>query len=125
MPFSFEARQSEIATVRAYRLSGLVQGLAAALVGAVLIAAPASARDGRNGALIGGAAAGLLGGVALGAALASPPPPPPPYRARPVYVEEEPVYVRPRPPAPVCHYERRKVWLDDVEFTYRRVEVCE
>lgn len=26
---------------------------------------------------------------------------------------------------PICHYERRKVWLDEVEFTCRRVEVCE
>lgn len=46
--------------------------------------------------------------------------------ARRVYVEEEPVYVAPPPRrGPICHYERRKVWLDEVEFTYRRVEVCE
>ncbi len=102
-------------------------GLCAALVGAALVAAPASARDGRNGALLGGAAAGVVGGLALGAMLNSPPPPPAPYRPRPVYEEEEapPVYVRPRPPGPVCHYERRKEWLNDLEFTYRRVEVCE
>ncbi|MCY1642967.1 hypothetical protein [Methylorubrum sp. SL192] len=103
------------------------KGICAALLGAaVLSAAPTSARDGRNGALIGGAAAGVIGGLAVGALLnngAAPPPPPP---ARRVYVEEEPVYVAPPPRrGPICHYERRKVWLDEVEFTYRRVEVCE
>ncbi len=100
----------------------------AALVGVVLVGAAgtADARDGRNGALLGGAALGVLGGVALGTALASPPPPPAPaYRPRPVYVEEEPVYVAPRRRGPVCHFERRKEWINDVEFTYRRVEVCE
>lgn len=113
--------------MRASSSLGFVQtGFRAALVGAVLLTAAgsASARDGRNGALLGGAAIGVLGGVALGAALASPPPPGP--RPRPVYVEEEaaPVYVAPRR-GPVCHYERRKVWLDEAEFTYKRVEVCE
>ena len=96
--------------------------LRAALVGALIVTAAgsASARDGRNAALLGGAALGAIGGVALGAALASPPPPPPPYyRPRPVYVEEAP------PPGPVCHYEQRKQWLNEVEFTYRRVQVCE
>ncbi|KQP61829.1 hypothetical protein ASG40_02395 [Methylobacterium sp. Leaf399] len=91
--------------------------------------AGAQARDGRNGALIGGAAAGVLGGVALGALMsgAQAAPPPPVYaRPRPVYVEDvEPIYVRPPRREPICHMERRKVWLDDVEFTYRRVEVCE
>ena len=104
--------------------------LRAALAGALVLTAvgAASARDGRNGALIGGAAAGVIGGMALGAILnngAQPAPPPPP-RARPVYVEEEPVYAAPPPPrGPVCHFERRKQWLNDVEFTYKRVEVCE
>ncbi|WP_438344540.1 hypothetical protein [Methylorubrum populi] len=102
------------------------KGVCASLLGAALLsAAPAQARDGRNGALIGGAAAGVIGGLAVGALLngAAPPPPPP---ARRVYVEEEPVYVAPPPRrGPICHYERRKVWLDEVEFTYRRVEVCE
>ncbi|GEO98439.1 hypothetical protein [Methylobacterium haplocladii] len=113
--------------MRASTSFGLVHhGFRAAVIGALALAAAghADARDGRNGALIGGAAAGVLGGVALGAMLnggAAPPPGP-----RPVYVEEEPVpvYVRPRR-GPVCHYERRKVWLDEAEFTYKRVEVCE
>lgn len=108
-------------------------GARAALVGALLIAAtvPGQARDGRNGALIGGLAAGVVGGVAAGALLSgavNQPPPPPPveeYRPRRVVVEEpEEVIVR-RPRGPVCHYERRKVWLNEEDFTYKRVEVCE
>ena len=97
-------------------------GFRAALIGALMLtaAAPAVARD-QTGAVLGGAALGAIGGLALGAAIASPPP-----RPRPVYVEEvQPVYVAPRPRGPVCHYERRKVWLSDEDFTYKRVEVCE
>ena len=102
------------------------KGVCAALLAAALVsAAPASARDGRNGALIGGAAAGIVGGLALGALLNGAPPPPPRPPPRPVYVEDEPVYVAPPRRGPICHYERRKVWLDEVEFTYKTVEVCE
>ena len=101
-------------------LAGLVAGLSA-------VAAPsAQARDGINAAILGGAAAGVLGGVAAGAIMNSGPPaygPPPP---RPIYVEPREVeYARPRRAGPICHYERRKVWLSDYDFTYRRVEVCE
>ncbi|ACL55739.1 hypothetical protein [Methylobacterium nodulans] len=107
-------------------------GACAALAAVLAATAPqaASARDGVGAAILGGAAAGVLGGVAAGAiingAQAAPPPPvyvaPPPRR---VYVEDpgETVIVRRR--GPVCHFERRKVWLDDESFTYRRVEVCE
>lgn len=113
--------------MRASTSFGLVHhGFRATLIGTLLLTAATSAdaRDGRNAALLGGAAAGVLGGVALGAMLnggGAPPPGP-----RPIYVEDEPVpvYVRPRR-GPICHYERRKVWLDEAEFTYRRVEVCE
>ncbi|MCE4223023.1 hypothetical protein HCU64_04605 [Methylobacterium sp. C25] len=113
--------------MRASTSFGLVHhGLRAAVIGALSLAAVghADARD-NTGAVIGGAAAGLLGGVALGAMLNNNPPPRP--MPRPVYVEEEagPVYVAPRPRGPICHYERRKVWLDEGEFTYKRVEVCE
>jgi hypothetical protein len=108
----------------------LLAGLAAGL-----LAPGAQARDGVNAAIIGGAAAGVLGGVAAGALLngaqAAPPPPPayapPPPRPRRVYVEPEStetVIVRERR-GPVCHMERRKVWLDSEEYTYKRVEVCE
>ena len=116
--------------MRASTSLNLIQSsLRVALVGGMLFAAAGSASaGGREGAVIGGAALGLLGGVALGAALASPPPPPPPYyRPRPVYVEDgpPPVYVAPHPRGPICHFEQRKTWLNEVEFTYRRVEVCE
>ena len=51
--------------------------------------------------------------------------PAPEYRPRRVVVEEpETIVVRERR-GPICHYERRKEWLGDGEFTYRRVEVCE
>ncbi|RVU15346.1 hypothetical protein [Methylobacterium oryzihabitans] len=109
-------------------------GACAALAAAIVTLAPgaASARDNVGAAIIGGAAAGVLGGVAAGALMnAQPaPPPPPPYYGPPpprrVYVEEpvETVYVRPRR-GPICHFERRKVWLDDESFVYKRVEVCE
>ncbi|SFV01430.1 hypothetical protein SAMN02799631_03821 [Methylobacterium sp. 174MFSha1.1] len=108
-------------------------GAGAALVAALFVtAAPqAQARDNVGAAIIGGAAAGVLGGVAAGAIMngMQPPPPPPPAYAVPpprrVYVEEpETVIVRPRR-GPICHFERRKVWLDDESFTYKRVEVCE
>ncbi len=105
--------------------------LAAGLAGAALLPHQATARDGVNGALIGGAA-GVLGGLAVGSMLngaqAAPPPayaPPPPRR---VYVEPETtetVIVHERRRGPVCHMERRKVWLDSEEYTYKRVEVCE
>lgn len=121
--------------MRAFPSLGLHQyGFRAALAGAMLLTAAGTATAGdRAGAVLGGAALGLLGGVALGSALAAPPPPPPYYRPRPVYVEApRPVYVdaprsiydRPAP-GPICHFERRKTWLNDIEFTYRRVEVCE
>ncbi len=103
---------------------------ALALVGLLNVTAmPASARDGQNGAIIGGLAAGVVGGV-VGSALVNgahnPPPPPPEYRPRRVLVEDEPetVIVRERR-GPICHYERRKVWLDDENFTFKRVQVCE
>ncbi|GJE76487.1 MULTISPECIES: hypothetical protein [Methylorubrum] len=103
------------------------KGAYAALLAAALVStAPASARDGRNGALIGGAAAGVVGGLALGALLNGAPPPPPRPAPRPVYVEEEPIYVAPPPRrGPICHYERRKQWLNEDEYTYKKVEVCE
>lgn len=120
MLLSFNAGPWEFSNVRTLPL------LRAALVGTLIVSATgaASARDGRNAALLGGAALGAIGGVALGAALASPPPPPPYYRPRPVYLEEAPPVYAP-PPGPVCHYEQRKQWLNEVEFTYRRVQICE
>lgn len=99
-------------------------GFRAALIGAALATSvnAASARDGRNAALIAGAALGVAGGVALGAALASPPPPP--MRPRPVFVQAgPPVYAAPRP-RPVCVIERRRTWIGPNAFEVRNVEIC-
>jgi hypothetical protein len=76
-------------------------------------------RRGNPGAAIaGGIAGGVLGGLAAGALLHATRPPV--YAApAPVYVEPEPVYV------PTCHIVRRKVWLDDYAYTYRRERVCD
>ncbi|WP_409566521.1 hypothetical protein [Methylobacterium sp. E-065] len=108
----------------------MIRAGAAALATTLVLGAvaPATARD-QTGAIVGGLAAGVVGGV-VGSALINgannpPPPPPPEYRPRRVLVEEpEPVVIRERR-GPICHYERRKEWLGDGEFTYRRVEVCE
>jgi len=52
----------------------------------------------------------------------------------PVYAAPTPVYAEPpRPPAnyydddddPVCHFERRRVWVEGSGWRHRRVEVCE
>jgi hypothetical protein len=59
------------------------------------LTAPVSAKDGRNGAFIGGAAAGVVGGVLLNQALQNNA-----RAAEPVYVEPaEPRYARPAPVA--------------------------
>jgi hypothetical protein len=69
-----------------------------------------------------GVAAGVVGGLAAGAligsALAGPryyevPPPPPAY-----YYEEY-------GDGPVCHVERRRVWVDGYGWRHRRIEVCD
>jgi hypothetical protein len=82
------------------------------------IAAPAAqAAQGRNAA--------LLGGLAVGAGAAAILLNNRPARAAPV-AEEEEVYERPAPRyVPTCRMERRRVFIDDVHYTYRRVEVCE
>lgn len=99
------SRLAIVATLSAAAMTGLPSG--------------AEARDGVNAAIIGGGAAGLIGGLAVGTMMSRPPPPAYVVPAEPVYVERRRVY------EPTCHYERRKVWLDDESFTYRRVEVCE
>ena len=104
----------------------MIRAGAAALAATLVLGAvaPASARD-QTGAILGGLAAGMVGGALIAGANQPPPPPPPEYRPRRVVVEEpETVVVRERR-GPICHYERRKEWLGDGEFTYRRVEVCE
>ena len=93
--------------------------VAVALAAPVALSVPAAAKDGRNAAMVGGAAAaGVIGGLAAGALLgAAPPPPPPPRVVAPVREIEE--------DDPVCRIERHKVWLDEDNYTYRRVEVCD
>jgi len=56
---------------------------------------------------------GIAGGVIAGAAIAG--------AARRPYYYDEPAYYD----GPVCHWERRRVYLDDVTYTYRRVRVCD
>lgn len=95
---------------------------AAAILAAGLGVAPAEARYGRNAAVGAGIAAGIIGGIAAGAILAQPRRAygsPVSAYADPTYVEDEPVYVR------SCRTIRRRVWLDDATYTYRRVRVCD
>lgn len=92
-------------------------GGAAILAAVIATASPVQAAQGRNGALLGGLAVGAVGAAILLNGTR-------PLRAAPV-VEEEVVY-RPAPRyEPVCRMVRRKVWLDEESYTYRRVEVCE
>jgi hypothetical protein len=100
--------------------------LALAVAMSLAVTQPASARDGRNAALLGGLAAGaLLGGVIA--------------NNRGGYYEDEPasapVYRRPPPvmaydydeePAPRCYVTRQPVYDEDGEFAgYRRARVCD
>jgi len=96
-----------------------------ALAAAALVAAavPGTAEARCNGC---GVAAGVVGGLAAGAIIgsaiansapapvyAAPPPPPPAY-----YYEES-------DDGPVCHVERRRVWVEGYGWRHRRIEVCD
>jgi hypothetical protein len=98
-----------------YHLSALAAGLAVAF--AILSANPSEAAQGRNGALGAGLALGAAGAYFLMQGRS---------QAAPIVEEEEDVvYERRRPRyEPTCHMERRRVWLDEDSYTYRRVEVC-
>ena len=73
-----------------------------------------------------GVAAGVVGGLAAGAILGSalsggpvyaepaPPPPPPPR----YYYEED-------GDGPICHVERRRIWVEGYGWRHRRIEVCD
>lgn len=99
-----------------------VLALAAA---ALLVAALPSAAEARCDGC--GVAAGVVGGLAAGAILGSalsggpvyaepaPPPPPPP----PVYYYDD------YDDGPICHVERRRVWVDGWGWRRRHVEICE
>jgi hypothetical protein len=80
--------------------------LAASVMAAILIApGTASAKDGKNAALLGGLAAGTVGGVLLGKALqddqAQAQPAPQPVYEQPA--PPQPVYRPPPQPAPVAY----------------------
>lgn len=94
--------------------------IALAAAGLLATALPASSAQAHCGGC--GVAAGVVGGLAAGAiigsAIARPayvaPPPPPAYVEEPAYVE-----------GPVCHVERRQVWVDGYGWRTRRFQVCE
>jgi hypothetical protein len=112
-------------TANAVRKVALALSAAALLSALPLASAEAQWYPRRNNtgeAIAGGVVGGLLGGLAAGAIINSTQPRPyyPPVAApAPVYVEPEPVYV------PTCHVVRRRVWLDDYAYTYRRERVCD
>jgi hypothetical protein len=97
-----------------------------ALAAAALVAAavPNAAEARCHGC---GVAAGVIGGLAAGAiiggAIANSAP-------APVYVEPAPpppptYYYEESDDGPVCHIERRRVWVEGYGWRHRRIEVCE
>jgi hypothetical protein len=90
---------------------------AAALVAAAL---PSSAQAGCRGCAVGaGAIGGLAAGALIGSAIAnsqprSTPPCPPGYAELPEYVD-----------GPVCHVEKRQVWVEGYGYRWRRMEACD
>jgi len=83
---------------------------AAAFAGALALAIPAHAENGRNAA----AAAGAVGGLAVGAAIAGAANEGRPVRRYETYDD-----------GPRCHMERRRVQLDEDTYRVQRVRVCE
>ena len=105
---------------------------AAASLGLATVAAPGTADARCFGCAVG---VGVLGGVLLGSAIANannPPPPPPEYYG---YPPPPPPYGYPPPPeayygpayadAPPCHFERRRVWVEEVNgYRVRTLRYC-
>jgi hypothetical protein len=96
--------------------------IALAAAGLLAAALPSSAEAGCRGCAVG---AGVVGGLAAGAIIgsaiansgpvyAAPPPPPPVYVEEPAYAE-----------GPICHLERRQVWIEGYGWRTRRMQVCE
>ncbi len=94
-------------------------GRIALIAVALTLPMSAEAAKGRKRALVGGLIAGMVGATVLYGASR------PARAAEPVVVEEVPTYRRVRRYEPLCHMERRRVWLDSQTYTYRNVEVCE
>jgi hypothetical protein len=111
-----------------FRLALAALGLAA-LSAVPMTAAEAQyypRRHNTGAAIAGGIAGGLLGGLAAGAIISAARPAPVYAAPAPIYVEPPPVYVAPEPVyVPTCHVVRRKVWLDDYAYTFRRERVCD
>jgi len=105
--------------------------LVAATVAAIVVFAlqvPAQAKDGKNAAVLGGLAAGVLGGAAVGALLNQRPAAAAPARRAVEEDDDEIITGTSQPPAryaPACQMMKKKVWIDDDTYTYKRIEVCE
>jgi hypothetical protein len=111
-------------TANALRKAALALSAATLLSALPLASAEAQWYPRRNNtgeAIAGGVVGGLLGGLAAGAIINAQPRAyyPPVAAPAPIYADPEPVYV------PTCHVVRRRVWLDDYAYTYRRERVCD
>lgn len=99
---------------------------AVAAAGLVAAALPSTAQARCDGcAVAGGVIGGLAAGAIIGGAIAN---------SQPRYYEPAPVYVAPPPPpprvyveddGPICHVERRRVWVEGYGWRSRRIEVCD
>ena len=104
--------------------SGVVALSALALAAAMAMPNTAEARC-RGCGVAAGVVGGLAAGAIIGSALAGPPayaapvyevpPPPPPPR---YYYEEY-------GDGPICHIERRRIWVEGYGWRHRRIEVCD
>lgn len=108
-------------------------GFSLALASSLLVSG-AEAAQGRKKALVTGLAIGAAGAAGAALLLGNNPAAaePPPQRLAPEVgiqgAEEDDIIVeRPRRSryVPTCHIERKKVWLDEETYTYKKVEVCE
>lgn len=108
--------------------------LGAGIVGIAMAASavPASAKDGKNTALLGGLAAGALVGGVVGnmmgqQSIQQPQPDADEEEIRPVVRRARPVYQEPvEEVSDDCHFERRKTYDEDGNAVgMRKVKVCD
>jgi len=95
--------------------------IALAAAGLVAAAVPSAANAGCRGCAVGaGVIGGLAAGAIIGGAIAN-------SQAAPVYVAPPPPprYVEEYDDGPVCHTERRRVWVDGYGWRSHRVQVCD